>query len=107
MPVQSLRDDILEEQLDKLDEVRQPPVPVTAWLLLDERAWDGELLGWAANLTGADDGWRGLVRLTREYAPGFGRGSVLGARRADQAATVTRNPSACRVGRRPEPDVDL
>ena len=46
MPVQSLRDDILEEQLDKLDEVRQPPVPVTAWLLLDERAWDGQLLGW-------------------------------------------------------------
>jgi hypothetical protein len=71
VPVQSLRPDLLEEQLDKLDEVREPPVPVTAWLLLDERNWDGELLGWAANPNGADDGWCGLVRLTREYAPGF------------------------------------
>ena len=46
-------------------------MPVSAWLFLDGREWDGELYGWSENPNGADDGWRGLVVGVREYAPGF------------------------------------
>jgi hypothetical protein len=74
------RDGRLNEQLDKLDEVREPPVPVTACISLDERPHDGELLGWAANPNGANDGWRGGVRVTREYATGFWTEAVFRVR---------------------------
>ncbi|MGY1660774.1 hypothetical protein ACI78Q_06055 [Geodermatophilus sp. SYSU D00705] len=61
----------LDEELDKADELRDPPVPVVAWLHLDGQEWAGELYGWARNPNGADDGLRGLVLALREYAPGF------------------------------------
>ena len=50
---------------------RDPPVPVRVWLLIDGREWDGELLGWAPNPRGGDDGLRGLCLVVREFAPGF------------------------------------
>ena len=43
----------------------------TTWLSLDGAAHDGLLCGWAANPNGGNDGWRGLVYLVREFAPGF------------------------------------
>ena len=69
--MEHLRNGQLDYELDKCDELREPPVPVTAWLLLDSGAHDGLLYGWAADPNGADDGWRGLVGGVREYAPGF------------------------------------
>jgi hypothetical protein len=63
----------LERELAKVEDRRDPPVPVAAWLLLDGRAWDALLLGWATNPNGGNDGLRGLVLLHREYAPGFGQ----------------------------------
>lgn len=69
--VQRLREGWLEEELAKVEEVRDPPVPVVAWLALDGENHEGLLYGWAANPNGADDGWRGLVRAVREYARGF------------------------------------
>jgi hypothetical protein len=47
--VEHLRDGQLDYELDKCDELREPPLPVTAWLLLDSTAHDGLLYGWAAN----------------------------------------------------------
>ena len=61
----------LQYELGKVDDPRDPPVPVVAWLGLDSRNRAGVLYGWAVNPNGADDGWRGLVRVVREYAPGF------------------------------------
>ncbi|MCW2904675.1 MAG: hypothetical protein JWO67_6940 [Streptosporangiaceae bacterium] len=72
MIVEHLRDGQLDYELGKCDELRNPPVPVWAWLSLDGREWAGDLYGWAANPNGADDGWRGLVGGVREFAPGFG-----------------------------------
>lgn len=69
--MEHLRDDRLDFELDKCDELRDPPVPVTAWLLLDSAAHDGLLYGWAADPNGGDDGWRVLVGGVREFAPGF------------------------------------
>jgi hypothetical protein len=71
VPTQRLNQERLERELDKLDDPRVPPVPVTVWLLLDGAEWDGLLHGWAANPNGADDGLRGLVVAVREFAPGF------------------------------------
>jgi hypothetical protein len=65
-----LREGQLDYELDKCDELRDPPVPVTAMLLLDSAAHDGLLYGWAAEPNGGD-GWRGLVASVREFAPGF------------------------------------
>ena len=67
----------LAEELGKVEDPRDPPVPVTAWLFLDGREWDGELLGWAVNPNGGDDGLRGLCVLAREYAPGFWTEALL------------------------------
>ena len=58
-------------ELRKVDHLRDPPVPVVAWLGLDSRHRTGLLYGWAGNPNGADDGWRGLVRAVPEYTPGF------------------------------------
>ena len=69
--VEHLREGRLEQELAKVEDRRDPPVPVIAWLLLDGAEHDGLLLGWSANPNGSDDGWRGLVRLVREFAPGF------------------------------------
>jgi hypothetical protein len=71
VPAQRLPEGRLEEELAKLDDRRDPPLPVTAWLHLDARAWDGLLYGWADNPNGSNDGLRGLVLLEREYAAGF------------------------------------
>jgi hypothetical protein len=60
--VQRVQEGWLEYELTKVEQCREPPVPVWAWLSLDSREWAGELYGWAANPNGADDGWRGLVR---------------------------------------------
>jgi hypothetical protein len=69
--VQRVRVGAWEHERGKIDDRRDPPVPVTVWLPLDSRDWEGELWGWAANPNGGDDGWRGLVFLMREFAPGF------------------------------------
>lgn len=61
----------LEQELAKVEQRRDPPVPVWAWLLLDSAEHAGELYGWAENPRGSGDGWRGLVRGVRQYAPGF------------------------------------
>ena len=71
MPVQRLPAGRLDEELTRVEDRRDPPVPITAWLLLDGAEWPGLLYGWAPNPRGADDGLRGLVVLEREYAPGF------------------------------------
>lgn len=63
-----LREGQLEAELAKVDERRDPPVPVVARVLDDW--WDGELHGWARNPRGVDGMW-GLVFLLREYAHGF------------------------------------
>lgn len=41
--VEHLRDGQLAYELDKRDELREPPVSVTAWLLLDREEGDGLL----------------------------------------------------------------
>jgi hypothetical protein len=69
--VQRLREGWLEEELAKVEQVRDPPVPVMAWLAVDGENHEGLLYGWATNPNGADDGWRGLVRGVREYARWF------------------------------------
>lgn len=69
--VEHLRPGALEDELALADERRDPPVPVAAWLSLDSREWVGELYAWAAKPNGSNDGWRGLVLLLREFAPGF------------------------------------
>lgn len=59
----------LEFDLEQCDERREPAMPVTV-RFLDE--WhDAELYGWAADLRGPNDGWRGLFFGVREVAPGF------------------------------------
>jgi hypothetical protein len=69
--VERLREGRLEYELAKLDRPREAPVPVTAWLLLDSAEHEGLLYGWAGDPNGAHEGWRGLVRGVRDYAPGF------------------------------------
>jgi hypothetical protein len=69
--VQRLPEGRLEYERAKVNQPREPPLPVWAWLPLDGREWVGELYGWAANPNGADDGWRGLVVAHREFAHGF------------------------------------
>ena len=66
-----LRPGQLEEELAKVEQLRDPPVPVTVWLLLDGREHDADLLGWARSPNGDSGGLMGLVFLLREYAPGF------------------------------------
>jgi len=61
----------LAEELRKVEQLRDPPVPVSFWLSIDSRETAGELHGWASNPNGADDGWRGLVIAPREYASGL------------------------------------
>ena len=77
MRVQRLPDGRLEYELAKVTDRRDPPVEVTAWLLLDGQEWDGELFGWSLNPHGGADGLRGLVKLVREYAPGFWAETLL------------------------------
>jgi hypothetical protein len=69
--VEHLRGDQLDHELGKVEDLRDPPIPVMAWLLLDGAEHEGLLYGLAENPNGANDGWRGLVQLTREFAPGF------------------------------------
>lgn len=83
--MEHLRDGQLEYELDKCDELREPPVPVTAWLLVDSATHDGLLYGWAANPNGANDGWRGLVGGVREFAPGFAAEFLIWVRAEDVA----------------------
>jgi len=64
-------DDRLAEELRKVEQRRERPVPVWFWLSIDSREAAGELHGWASNPNGAEDGWRGLVVAPREYAAGF------------------------------------
>jgi hypothetical protein len=71
VPVQRPPEGRLDYERAKVEQPREPPVPVWAWLSLDSREWAGELFGWAANPNGADDGWRGLVVVPREFAPSF------------------------------------
>lgn len=69
--MEHLCDGQLDYELDKCDQLREPPVPVTVWLLLDSAAHNGLLYGCAAHPNGSNDGWRGLVGGVREYAPAF------------------------------------
>ena len=80
--VEHLREGQLEYELVKADELRDPPMPVKVWLPLDGARHDGWLHGWAATPNGGADGWRGLVYLVREFAPGF-RAEFLGWVRAE------------------------
>jgi hypothetical protein len=68
--VQRVAQERLLRELGKAEQLRNPPVPVWAWLLLDGAELAGDLLGWAENPNGAGDGLRGLVLAVREYAPG-------------------------------------
>jgi hypothetical protein len=61
----------MAEELAKVEQLRDPPVPVRFWLSVDSKDVAGELHGWAANPNGSDDGWRGLVTAAREFAAGF------------------------------------
>lgn len=70
----------LEEQLAKVEDRRDPPVPVVVRLLLDGAEHEAELHGWSSDPNGANDGWRGLVFLVREYAPGFGAEALMWTR---------------------------
>jgi hypothetical protein len=66
----------LEEELPRLEHVRQPPVSVLVTRLLDEgRTYEGLLYGWAA-LTDRTGDIRGLVSYQREYTPGYWSGAV-------------------------------
>ncbi|MCU1614721.1 MAG: hypothetical protein JWO98_2261 [Frankiales bacterium] len=91
MLVERLREGQLNFELEKVDEPREPPVPVTARLLLDSAEHDGLLYGWAVDPNGADDGWRGLVGGVREYAPGFEAEFLMWVRAEDirQRSTCT------------------
>jgi hypothetical protein len=68
---QPLPPERLQEEMRKVEQRRDPPVPVWFWLSVDSKEVAGELHGWAANPNGSDDGWRGLVTARREYASGF------------------------------------
>ena len=72
----------LEYELGKVDDLREPPVPVVAWLAVDSSNHEGLFYGWAETPNGADDGWRGLVSAVREYAAGF-EAEYLGWERAE------------------------
>lgn len=61
----------LADELEKVEQRRDPPVPVWFRRSVDSEEVAGELHGWASNPNGSDDGWRGLVTAPREYAPGF------------------------------------
>lgn len=67
--VEHLRVGQLNYELDKCDELREPPVPVAVRFLEEWHA--AELHGWAQNPNGSDDGWRGLVSDVRAFAAGF------------------------------------
>jgi hypothetical protein len=83
--VEHLREGQLDYELDKRDELQEPSVPVTAWLLVHGAAHDGLLYGWAANPNGGDDGWRGLIGGVREFAPGFAAEFLFWVRAEDIA----------------------
>ncbi len=87
MLTERLSQERLENELGKADELREPPVPVVAWLAVDAQHHAGLLYGWAENPNGADDGWRGLVYAVREYAAGF-EAEFLGWVRAED---ITRD----------------
>lgn len=65
-----LREGELEQELARVEDRRDPPVPVIVRTLLPGELVDVELLGWARAPRGAEGIW-GLVRGLREYAPGF------------------------------------
>lgn len=69
--VQRVPQERLLQELGKAEQLRNPAVPVWAWLLLDGAEVAGDLLGWASNPNGGDDGMRGLVLAVREYAGGY------------------------------------
>jgi hypothetical protein len=60
----------LERELGKVEDRREPPVPVLVRTTLPGQLVDVALLGWAHGPNGAP-GLYGLVRGLREYAPGF------------------------------------
>lgn len=60
----------LERELGKVEDRREPPVPVLVRTTLPGRLVDVALLGWAHAPNGSP-GLYGLVRGLREYAPGF------------------------------------
>lgn len=60
----------LERELAKVEERRDPPVPVVVRTLLDGETRDVQLHGWARSPRGSEGLW-GLVTGLREYAPGF------------------------------------
>ena len=68
MVTEHLRPGQVEAELVKVEDVRDPPVPVEAWLL--DAWWPAELHGWARNPRGVDGMW-GLCVGLREYAPGY------------------------------------
>ena len=69
--VQRVPQERLLYELGKAEQLRNPAVPVWAWLLLDGAEVAGHLLGWARNPNGGGDVLCGLVLAVREYAPGF------------------------------------
>lgn len=65
-----LRAGQLERELGKVEDRREPPLPVLVRTTLPGELRDVELLGWAHAPNGAP-GLYGLVRGLREYSPGF------------------------------------
>ncbi len=62
--------DRLAAELPEVTDRRDPPIPVTVHLPLDDEHHDGVLHGWSRTAT--DDGaLRGLIVVRREYSPGF------------------------------------
>lgn len=56
-------------ELAKADQRCEIPEPVWVWLTLDAAEAPGELLGWAENPTGDNDGRCGLVVAARRDEP--------------------------------------
>lgn len=69
--MQRLSCERIELELAKADEVRNPPVPVWAWLTREAREVAGHLLGWADDPNGAVEGRCGLVRAVGKIECGY------------------------------------
>lgn len=71
MPItEHLRPGQLEEELAKVEQPREPPVPVDVRPLMEGATAEMVLHGWARSPRGTDGLW-GLVTGLRTYAPGF------------------------------------
>lgn len=60
----------LERELARVEQLRDPPVPVHVVTMHPGEVRGGLLYGWSSNVTD-DNALRGLVTYEREYARGF------------------------------------